>query len=446
MLEDPGILSERELEVLTLVATGATNQQIARELVISPNTVKVHLRNIFEKLGVQSRTEATMEAVRHGWLSVPGAEAEQPQPAAPISPMILWRPPPSPRWHRRYIAAAALVVTFGLLLPFVWRALVGAPRISPFSDMGKPQTTPISRQLVARWSSGAPVLQPLSRFALVAGEDRLFAIGGEDGDGVSAQVHIYDPALNVWTIGEPKPTPVANVSGAIIGDRIYVPGGTNSDGDTIAILEILHLGTEGWESGASLPVPIAAYALAVADGKIYLFGGWDGADYRAETWIYDTAEDTWSAGAPMRRARAFAAAAPLGDELFVVGGFDGRRELSTVSAYAPGLEGTAGGPWTDRAGLSQGRAGLGVAVIRSTLYAVGGGWTEALAFNEQYDARTGAWARIGSPIVGEWRNLGLAAWGANLYAIGGWSRSYLSTNEQYLALVRQLLPLGTKGN
>src|SRR5262245_10311447 len=63
-------LSERERQILEMVATGASNQQIARQLVISVNTVKVHLRNIFEKMGVQSRTEATMRAIQEGWVKV----------------------------------------------------------------------------------------------------------------------------------------------------------------------------------------------------------------------------------------------------------------------------------------------------------------------------------------------------------------------------------------
>ncbi len=56
--EGPNALSEREQEVLALVAEGKSNAQIAQALSLSENTVKFHLRNLFSKLGVANRTEA----------------------------------------------------------------------------------------------------------------------------------------------------------------------------------------------------------------------------------------------------------------------------------------------------------------------------------------------------------------------------------------------------
>ena len=68
----PGLrLTERELEVLRLVAKGLNNREIAKQLFISENTVKNHVRNILEKLQLHSRMEAVMYAVKEKLLDLP---------------------------------------------------------------------------------------------------------------------------------------------------------------------------------------------------------------------------------------------------------------------------------------------------------------------------------------------------------------------------------------
>lgn len=62
-------LTERELFVLRLVASGAGNQEIAAKLSISVNTVKSHIKNIFEKLQIDNRTQAATYAMKHGLVS-----------------------------------------------------------------------------------------------------------------------------------------------------------------------------------------------------------------------------------------------------------------------------------------------------------------------------------------------------------------------------------------
>jgi DNA-binding NarL/FixJ family response regulator len=64
-------LTDRELEVLRLVATGLNNREVAKLLFISENTVKNHVRNILEKLQLHSRMEAVMYAVREKLLDLP---------------------------------------------------------------------------------------------------------------------------------------------------------------------------------------------------------------------------------------------------------------------------------------------------------------------------------------------------------------------------------------
>ena len=70
-------LTERESDVLRLLAQGQSNKQIARNLHNTEQTIKTHVRSILSKLGVQSRTQATLYAIRTGLVS-PGS-AQQPE-------------------------------------------------------------------------------------------------------------------------------------------------------------------------------------------------------------------------------------------------------------------------------------------------------------------------------------------------------------------------------
>lgn len=65
-------LSERELDVVRKVVEGRSNDEIGADLGIAPKTVESHLRRIFERLDVTSRTELATRALREGWLDLPG--------------------------------------------------------------------------------------------------------------------------------------------------------------------------------------------------------------------------------------------------------------------------------------------------------------------------------------------------------------------------------------
>ena len=66
-----GGLTEREITILGALARGLSNDEIAKELWVAQQTVKFHLTNIYRKLGVKNRTEATRFAYQHGLVESP---------------------------------------------------------------------------------------------------------------------------------------------------------------------------------------------------------------------------------------------------------------------------------------------------------------------------------------------------------------------------------------
>jgi DNA-binding NarL/FixJ family response regulator len=69
-------LTPRERDVVILIAEGGTNRQIAKQLGVTERTARTHVSNILGKLGLASRTQAAMWAVRHGLVAAKGASAE----------------------------------------------------------------------------------------------------------------------------------------------------------------------------------------------------------------------------------------------------------------------------------------------------------------------------------------------------------------------------------
>ena len=70
-------LTARELEILTLVAAGLVNKQIAQRLHLTLNTVRNHVQNVLYKLQAHSKLEAVATAVREGIIDYPSAVANQ---------------------------------------------------------------------------------------------------------------------------------------------------------------------------------------------------------------------------------------------------------------------------------------------------------------------------------------------------------------------------------
>jgi DNA-binding CsgD family transcriptional regulator/N-acetylneuraminic acid mutarotase len=440
-------LSQREIEVLKLVATGASNQDIARDLVITIHTVKVHLRNIFEKIHVQSRTEATLYAIRQGWVVMEGVEASSSEspvelaaaPGEASIPSIPSSTTPLPRpvawWQRAYALAVLGLAAVLVFLPTLGREQHVVAATNPISD--QPVTGAASAHVdTSRWTDLAALPAPRARLALAAYGGHLYAIGGDVQAGVTDQVAFYSPETDTWSGGAAKPTAVSNVGAAVVGDRIYVPGGCTGPTSVTDRMEVYLPQDDVWTQAAPMPLPVCAYAMATVGNKIYVFGGWDGKSFVDHVLVYDTGVDEWATQELMPVRRGFAAAGALGRFIYVVGGYDGASEFADTYAYDVDRK-----TWSPRAAMSMPRGGLGVTVINDRLYAIGGGWENYLATNERYDPVSNSWTAFESPVLGQWRNLGVAVLGTEIYAVGGWNGDYMAVNAAYQALFRIILPL-----
>jgi hypothetical protein len=188
-------------------------------------------------------------------------------------------------------------------------------------------------------------------------------------------------------------------------------------------------------------VALSAYALAALEGKLYLFGGWNGSDYLDSVYEYDPAQDVWTAKTPMPTARGFAGAAVADGKIYVIGGYDGQEDLATNEEYVPSQDDGQGNPWTVKSPMPVGRAGCGVAVAANIIHVIGGGWEREVMDGVKYNVRTDEWETFEVPMSRQWRSLGLALVDTEMYAVGGWNGDYMEANQEYKAIYTIILPV-----
>ncbi|HEU4327299.1 MAG TPA: LuxR C-terminal-related transcriptional regulator [Roseiflexaceae bacterium] len=478
MTADPQI-SEREREILRLVATGATNQQIAQQLNISINTVKVHLRNIFGKIGAASRTEATMYAVRSGIVALDQARAElapvEPPVAVLDAPAEVVLPLPELRSEVLADAAALPAEPVPVALAPVDHAVPADPESARAAE---PRATTQSRLpllvvgavaavaliavvvLLVQGRSAPPSTEtpsiigvvsraswirrpdlPVERAgsAVIANRGTLLLVGGESAEGVTGAVLQFDPDSQVWSPMADKPTPVTDIQAGVIGGELLVPGGRLADGTVSTGLEIFNLTSKTWRSAKAMPEPRSAYGLAVLDGKLYVLGGWDGQGFRNDVFMYDPTADAWTVRTAMPTARAYASAVATADgTIFVLGGENERGPLPTNEVYTPAQEGA--GAWQIRASLPQPNSRFGSGEVAGFLYTFGG----SAGTPYRYNIRAEAWEQLdpGEPPVNIGQRPAVAVLDdASLFIIGGEQQAIQRAVTEYRAIYVTNLPV-----
>lgn len=447
-------LSDRELDILKLVATGAGNKEIAQKLYISSNTVKVHLRNIFAKIGVASRTEAAMYAVRTGLVdSTPTTyildqETEIQPITTPESVLEVPLVPPIdavpqqnerrlPRWAFLFIIAGLIgLIILGLRLsPSL--ALLSTSTVSPPPPMSTPTPIPHWRYLGA-----LPTAR--SNSAIVAYDNQIYSIGGITTQGVYGGLDLFDPQTNTWTTLTDKPLPVFDARAAVINGLIYVPGGYPdlNDLQPTNILDIYETSTGQWHSGAQLPIPLSGYGLVAFEGQLFIFGGWDGTKYRDSVFSYDPTTDAWQEHTSMPTARAYPGAAEASGKMYVIGGIYNDLPVNANEIYTPSHDHNDANPWETGFPIPENRMGNQTVTIADTIYVFGGDPDRSNRYGLIYFPQTDVWRSLEpSPDpIGDY--FGMTSIGTNLFFVGGkFNSAFSDQNITYQAIITLSIPI-----
>lgn len=259
-----------------------------------------------------------------------------------------------------------------------------APASSPSADGGAPTKT-------NRWLSGAPLPGgPRQEVGVAAIDDQIFVVGGLDEQGGSlARVEIFDPRSGAWRNGADAPIRFHHPNVAAADGRLWVVGALGDEFRALGDVLAYDPATDRWDQRTAMPTGSergAGAAVTLAD-RIVVVGGYRGSAL-GEVSSYDFRSDAWSSLPPLPTKRDHLVAGAVQGVVYAIGGRDGGH-TSRVDALV-------GDSWQSRQPMPTSRAGSAAAVVDESIYVFGGegeGAPERGVFDqvESYDPSRDAW-------------------------------------------------------
>lgn len=428
-------ISDREIEILQLLSQGKSNKDIARELFISINTVKVHLSNIFKKLNVSSRTEATVYAIEHGMVEFPRQATEERESI--VSESNNTKPTPWETFHRGYWWLA-LSLGVGLLIGLF--ILLANGRI--FSTLTSTPNAIVDSLSQERWTLAAVIPQPRARMAVATAQNFIYVIGGVSAKGVESLVQKYDKTNNIWIDLAEKPTAVSDADATIVGGKIFVPGGILANGIVTDIFEVYSPETDTWEKRSPIPFPLSNYGIASFEGKIFIFGGWNGSKEMDTVLKYEPSSDKWQSLTSLPTARSNPSVVVVDDLIYVIGGDSNGTRLKIDEVYAPSQDIAAGKPWSSQVGLPEDFDLVGAQNVMGSLFIFGQSSDSNFTLLN-FTPQNRVWSEYSeSPPVTISNDPRMAVLGGDVYFIGGYDATGRVTDSlvRYQAVYTIVLP------
>jgi len=421
-------LSAREMDVLAQLKLGASNKEIAQNLFISSNTVKVHLRNINTKLGASSRTEALARALEQGLLTITAETQDEPEPTpadalspeanastepttdekalssestttqttpeqaeaariAPTQSPSKENPAPAPTQRVNiWLIGVILLLTVSLLL------IIIIPRFGGIgtADVNNPPLVQDEQIDNTEWYQTSPLPVPRIAANMTTVGSNLYLFGGLDEmqtvQNGSWRFSIED---RTWSPIQNKPTAVSHAASAELTGFVYVIGGnTDENGTRTDNVEVYSPVRDLWRAAADLPQPLSQGVAISDDRSIYYIGGQNSEQISDLIYQYDEVSDSWRTLATLPESMPDASAVLRGNRLYIMGG------SATAACYHFDLTTAV---WDSCAPLPEPYIINGKSfVIKDKIYLFGGNSAES---NLIYDPQNDSWSTLSPPLT-----------------------------------------------